>query len=695
MALRSGALASRLKTWKPLLRDREVSEWTGLSSEGWRQLAKVFPALPPNPGRSAARARRRLIAFSTRALSSGRWRPLWSGAPLAKTPAIYVTAHIGSLLALRYILRSRGVAAATVIAPYNFDRADPAAKDAVFDRRFPLAFPHVLSSAGPQRLRTALRSGSVILAADLPQGPAFPARLLGAEVLLDPRPFRLARMTGVPCRPIFLTLPGRRWRITIGDALPAEEPAAQVAFARALEGSRTEGSVGPGWTGVLESLGPRRMSLTDQLADVARDHPRRPALSRGSERLSYAELAAAIDRRAEQMEGVRLVPLDGADALSFVVDFFAARLRGLPAVSHPPSTPSALREARERAILRAPASRTDRTVFYSSGSVGPSKAVPLSDANLSAAALAFTSWGEVRAQDRIAIGLSPAQIFGFVRGVLNALLLGAEATFFSPRRDPLAQAERLGATDLLLPTALLAVAARHRSRVSLSSLRCGGGLLRDADADAIEFVRGVPVRAGYGMTESSGLASRQRQDRPRRPRSSGPAAPGMEVSIVGEDDCVCGPGEAGEIRLGGAAVFGGYLSQDDPSPFDALGRLRTGDAGFLDESGELCVRGRLDFALRSGDRILCAEEVEAAIAEHPGVAEAAAVPLGRAFGVLVVLRDPSETLLEEIREHAENRLPGFARPRRVLGVLAIPRTASGKLDRLAASQWLSRTPSRG
>jgi acyl-CoA synthetase (AMP-forming)/AMP-acid ligase II len=139
-------------------------------------------------------------------------------------------------------------------------------------------------------------------------------------------------------------------------------------------------------------------------------------------------------------------------------------------------------------------------------------------------------------------------------------------------------------------------------------------------------------------------------------------------------------------------VFAGYLSPEDGSPFDEAGRLRTGDVGFIDESGELCVRGRLAFALVAGDRIVCAEEVEAAMAEHPGVSEAAVAPLERDFGLLVVARDDGVDA-GELRAHAEKRLPGFARPRQILTVAALPRTSAGKIDRAEATRWLTK-PSR-
>ncbi|MEX0879882.1 MAG: fatty acid--CoA ligase family protein [Thermoanaerobaculia bacterium] len=431
------------------------------------------------------------------------------------------------------------------------------------------------------------------------------------------------------------------------------------------------------------------MSLLARLRDIARKEPGRPALRAGGQRKTYGALVDAIERRADAFgEDDPLVRLDGGDPARFVVDFFAARARGLRAIAHPASAPAALSRMRESAASEADWPAGGATVFFSSGSVGASKAVPVSEANLLAAALAFETWGDVTPADRLAVGLSPAQIFGFVRGALNGLLVGAEAVFFTPRRDPLQEAADLGATTVLLPSALVALAARRSSRVALGALRCGGGLVPEAAADAVETVRGVPVRSGYGMTESAGLGARQRGDRPRRAGSCGEIAPGIEVSIVGGDETDRPGNEAGEIRLSGPAVFSGYLSAEDPSPFDGRGRLRTGDVGHVDGSGELHVHGRLAFSLAAGDRVLCAEEVEAAIAEHPGVAEAAAAPGERAFGVLVVLREDSDALYAAVRAHLESRLPGFARPRRIVRVGALPRTPAGKIDRAAVSRWL-------
>jgi long-chain acyl-CoA synthetase len=430
--------------------------------------------------------------------------------------------------------------------------------------------------------------------------------------------------------------------------------------------------------------------LFEMLRDLARRAPGRPALRAGDEALTCGDFAEAIERKADAIPDVLpLVVLDGADPIRFLVDFFAASARRLPAIAHPPAATPVLRRMREAAALEGVWPSGGATAFFSSGSVGPSKAVPLSAGNLAAAALAFESWGEVAPEDSLAVGLSPAQVFAFVRGALNGLLLGAEVVFFTPRRDPLAEAAALGATAALVPSAFVVLAARGGSRVALKALRCGGGNLPEAAADEVERVRGVPVRSGYGLTESAGLAARQPGSRPRRRGSSGLIAPGMAVSIVGEDGSDRPAGESGEIRLEGAAVFDGYLGLGDGTPFDDRARLRTGDVGSIDAEGELRVRGRLAFSLAVGDRILCAEEVESAMAEHPAVTEAVASPFERSFGVLVVAADTSDALLDELRAHAERRLPAFARPRRIVRVAEIPRTPGGKVDRVEASRWLS------
>ncbi|MGE5275819.1 MAG: hypothetical protein ACM3SU_02385 [Acidobacteriota bacterium] len=215
-------------------RESGISRDTGLSREQWRDLGRAFPALGPDPGPAAARARRRLQFLVGRALATERHGPRFRPAPPPAEPAVYVTAHLGDLRSLRYLLR-RHIPVATVVLTTEEEREAIAREDRAFDARTPRDFPHAFSSRRPHRLRRALSRGSLVFAADLPavEGAAFPC--LGGRISLDPRPIRLAKIAKVPSRPVFLTAPRGRLTITVGGDLPREEDAALQDFAGVLE----------------------------------------------------------------------------------------------------------------------------------------------------------------------------------------------------------------------------------------------------------------------------------------------------------------------------------------------------------------------------------------------------------------------------------------------------------------------------
>jgi len=434
------------------------------------------------------------------------------------------------------------------------------------------------------------------------------------------------------------------------------------------------------------------VTLAAALADAARRDPRRAALRRAGETIDRATLAARVAARTDELartpaRRTEILALDASDPTRFVVDFFAGRAAGRTAVVHAEGVPDLLRREREDRLARAAVPATsDETVFYSSGSVSRGKAIPLSDAQLLYAALAYPERTGIAASDRVAIAVPIGQIFGFLRGIVNTLLAGAEVLFYAPRRDPLAEAAALGATFVLASAPQLRLSAAASDRLPLRGALSGGGPVAEAAAARLEAERGVTTRLGYGLTETAGLGTRQHFDRPRRPGSSGLPAPGMTLEPVAGDGTPLPVGETGEIRVSGPAVFRGYADPSEPAPFDDRGRFATGDLGFFDEEGELHVRGRAAASLLSRGRILCAEELEGAVLEKAGVIEAAAVPLGDAFGLVLVAESGSEAFLEEVRAHLAARLPLFARPRRVRRVEAIPRTPSGKLDRLAAAR---------
>jgi long-chain acyl-CoA synthetase len=432
-------------------------------------------------------------------------------------------------------------------------------------------------------------------------------------------------------------------------------------------------------------------SVLDALFASARRFPSRTAIRRGPDALTYDGLRREIESRAESIRrSPEWVSLEAADPVAFVVDFFAARLAGRGSIAHGAQIPRLLRERREALLRRwRPPSGTPRTLFFSSGSVGEGKPAPLSDRELLAAALGYPDPPEIDSSDRVAVGASTAHVFGFVRGTLHPLLLGAEIVYYVPRRDPLGEAEALGGTVVLLPGPLVTLSARTSRPVRLKAVFSGGGALTEESVAAVEARRGAPVRLGYGLTESAGLGSRQRLARPRRAGTCGIAAPGLAISIVDpESGAELPAGRAGVIRMAGAAVFDGYADPDAANPFDERGRLDTGDLGFFDDEGELVVRGRREFSIVTQGRTVCAEEIENAIAEHPGISDVAVTPQDDSFAILFVAREGAATLDADIRAFLQERLPPFARPRKVISVDELPRNASGKLDRRIIASWL-------
>lgn len=196
----------------------------------------------------------------------------------------------------------------------------------------------------------------------------------------------------------------------------------------------------------------------------------------------------------------------------------------------------------------------------------------------------------------------------------------------------------------------------------------GGGLEPQLGRRAAE--RGGHVVSTYGLTETSGGIA-----------YDGRLFEGTRARI--------GAGE--EIELDGPTLMEGYRLDPEAtaSAFMLDGWMRTGDAGALDDTGHLQIHGRLDDAIRTGAETVWPQRVEAALAAHPKVADVAVA--GRpdpewgahvvAFVVPAAAGDPPT--LQELRDHARERLPGFMAPRALVLMADLPRTVSGKLRRVS------------
>ncbi len=221
-----------------------------------------------------------------------------------------------------------------------------------------------------------------------------------------------------------------------------------------------------------------------------------------------------------------------------------------------------------------------------------------------------------------------------------------------------------------------------------SSLRlcCSGGAALAVDLmKQFEERYGLPIFEGYGLSETSPVASFNRIQKPPRPGSIGLPIYGVEMKVVDEEDHVLPPGEMGEIVIRGHNVMKGYYKRPGPTAVAMRGGwFHTGDLGRTDEDGYFYIMGRKkDFLIRGGLNIY-AREVETALLAHPAVAEAAVVGIpdevmGEEIKAFVVLEQEETVDPEDLIEYARKHMAAYKYPRHIEFRTELPKDAAGKV----------------
>ena len=201
-----------------------------------------------------------------------------------------------------------------------------------------------------------------------------------------------------------------------------------------------------------------------------------------------------------------------------------------------------------------------------------------------------------------------------------------------------------------------------------------------------------PVLTGYGMTEAGNIAKYGVDDRERREGSCGRSRC-LEIRVVDASGQDVSTGATGEIVVRGPTVFAGYL--DDPEATAAVflpgGWFRTGDRGHLDHEGYLYLTGRLSETINRGGEKISPGEVECVLEGHPAVAEAAVFPipharLGEDLVAAVVLKPGAAASPRVLREWMLGQLSPFKVPRHIWIVGSLPRTPTGKVQRVVLAE---------
>jgi acetyl-CoA synthetase len=339
--------------------------------------------------------------------------------------------------------------------------------------------------------------------------------------------------------------------------------------------------------------------------------------------------------------------------------------------------------------------------YFTSGTTAAPKLVAHTHASYPVGHLSSMYWNGLLPGDRHCNLATPGWAKHSWSSLFVPLSAGATIVVAAAGRDPAALPQQLvdhAVNSVCAPPSGWRALRPYlcSARPALREATSAGEPLDGGLADEIERAWGVPVRDGYGQTETTGLVGTT-PGLGRRTGWLGLPLPGFRVTL--RDPMTGEPAQRGEVCVDLAdrpvGVMAGYL--DDPvRTAAALGadRYRTGDLGEIDAGGRIRLLGRGDDVFKSFDHRVSPYELEAVLAQHPAVAEVAVVPRAHPVGgavphAVAVLHSGysgDEALACRILAFAAERLGESIRPRSVEFVDRLPRTSSGKVRRAAMAE---------
>lgn len=333
-------------------------------------------------------------------------------------------------------------------------------------------------------------------------------------------------------------------------------------------------------------------------------------------------------------------------------------------------------------------------ILYTSGTTGRPKGAELTHDNLDLNAMRSADDIIGIQTDDVIMGCLPLfHVFGLTCGLNTAVRTGATLTLI-PRFEPGKALEVIARDQVTIfegvPT--MYGAMLHHPDVTtadISSLRTcvsGGSALPEQTLKEFEETFAVRLLEGYGLSETSPVASFNMLDQPSKPGTIGRAIPGCEMKLLDIDGNEVGAGEGvGEIVIRGDNVMKGYWNKpEETARAIPDGWFRTGDIASVDEDGYYTIVDRKkDLIIRGGMNIY-PREVEEVLYTHPDVLECAVVgvphpELGEDVGAAVSLREGASGDVDEIRQFVKDRVAAYKYPRTVWVLGELPKGPTGKI----------------
>jgi long-chain acyl-CoA synthetase len=337
---------------------------------------------------------------------------------------------------------------------------------------------------------------------------------------------------------------------------------------------------------------------------------------------------------------------------------------------------------------------------YTGGTTGVSKGATLTHQNIVANLLQSEAWSEPALggsaeQVTIVCALPLYHIFALTCCAMWGTRVGALNILVPNPRDiggfikELAKYKfnMLPAVNTLYNALLNHPDFAHLDFSALKICNGGGMAVQQAVNDRWLKATGVSIIEGYGLSETSPVATCNRADSKEFTATIGLPVPSTDIAILDDDGQEVPLGTAGEIAIRGPQVMSGYWNRPDETAkvMTPDGFFKSGDVGVMDEHGFVKIVDRKkDMILVSGFNVY-PNELEGVIAAHPGVLECAAIGVpdehsGEAVKVFVVRKDPNLTQ-EQLMAYCKEQFTGYKKPKYIEFREELPKTNVGKILR--------------
>ena len=335
---------------------------------------------------------------------------------------------------------------------------------------------------------------------------------------------------------------------------------------------------------------------------------------------------------------------------------------------------------------------------YTGGTTGVSKGAMLLHRNIIANVLQNEAWLQMKGEGEQMVFVCALPLYHIYSLTISAFMSmrtgGLSLLIPNPRDIPGFVKELAKYKVTVLPAvntlynALLNNAEFAKLDFSSYKLCNGGGMaVQKGVAERWLKVTGTPIIEGYGLSETSPVATANRVDIKEFTGTIGLPIPSTEVQILDDDGNPLPLGQTGEIAIRGPQVMAGYWNRPEETAksMTADGFFKTGDVGVMNEQGfTRIVDRKKDMIIVSGFNVY-PNEVEEVVASHPGVLEVACIGVpdknsGEAVKLFVVRKDPNLTA-EQLLEFCKHERTAYKKPKYIEFRDELPKTNVGKILR--------------